>query len=490
MKTFEDRIGGAFWYAFIIFLIPSIPHMATVFRVWEPNYGIEPSNFAGWFENIFWWVVSAAGATVIDGGIIYLSHSISKEAQQSHPNNWYVALLGVCVLTLTGFSWQMNVWYALMNESAAQASLGAAYTSKIFNQITSSSVMPYMVSALPVLGIMFTVMAGRLKQMQHRATVKPMSDQEHRDELRRIRQEQELTALRKGTGLAGKLAEAKVALGELTKSEDQRDKRTQEALDYLRNARELLDPDQQKLAVKTLATYLKVNRNEALVYLIQARSLLVNEDNTSQEEEETSPAIIEDKLQKTLDFLEENPEDITNEMLAEHLGLERAASAGFWRIKALEILRQNPDFGKRKMDRSTGPLSSDNVEEIDQKNETNPSGNNGVSDQESGENFALDEDLIPLLSKYPKLAQLLSRKATTVRLEEVANALECTMKLLRNRVADGMIQRTKNPDIVYIETVISWAKEELLGNGKGKVIRMKTTRNSQRKTGEKQQANA
>ena len=103
MKTFEDRIGEAFWYAFIIFLIPSIPHMATVFRAWEPGYGVDPSNAWDWCINVFWWIVSVAAAGVIDGGIIYLSHSISKETQQAAPNGWYIAFLGFCVVCLTLF---------------------------------------------------------------------------------------------------------------------------------------------------------------------------------------------------------------------------------------------------------------------------------------------------------------------------------------------------------------------------------------------------
>jgi len=52
------------------------------------------------------------------------------------------------------------------------------------------------------------------------------------------------------------------------------------------------------------------------------------------------PVPMTDKLQDTLDFLQENPQG-TDEELAEILQLKRPSSARFWRLKADEIIRNN-----------------------------------------------------------------------------------------------------------------------------------------------------
>ena len=53
---------------------------------------------------------------------------------------------------------------------------------------------------------------------------------------------------------------------------------------------------------------------------------------------ESSEQLQDDKLAMTLDALANNP-DITDEMLAETLGLTRPASARFWRLKAQEMIK-------------------------------------------------------------------------------------------------------------------------------------------------------
>ena len=47
-----------------------------------------------------------------------------------------------------------------------------------------------------------------------------------------------------------------------------------------------------------------------------------------------------DKLQVTMEWLSKQPQ-MTDEELADHLGLKRPASARFWRLKAMEMVREN-----------------------------------------------------------------------------------------------------------------------------------------------------
>lgn len=146
-----------------------------------------------------------------------------------------------------------------------------------------------------------------------------------------------------------------------------------------------------------------------------------------------------------------------------------------------------PDLPEKK-ERNTGPLQQESDEENEEKEEGNSGGNNEESNQETSGNLAIHPDTIPVIARYPKVAALLSTKGTTVTVEEVANAFDVTPTLVRNRVKDGKIRKTKNPEKVFKESVISWAKLEMLPKGKGKVISLETARNSQEKREEKQDA--
>lgn len=146
-----------------------------------------------------------------------------------------------------------------------------------------------------------------------------------------------------------------------------------------------------------------------------------------------------------------------------------------------------PDLPEKK-ERNTGPLTQESEEENEEKEEGNVGGNDEGKSQETSKNLAIHPDTLAVIARYPKVAQMLSTKGTTVSVEEVAIAFEITPTLVRNRVKTGKIRKTKNPEKVYKESVISWAKLELLPKGKGKVINLETARKSQEKADEKQNA--
>lgn len=148
-----------------------------------------------------------------------------------------------------------------------------------------------------------------------------------------------------------------------------------------------------------------------------------------------------------------------------------------------------PELPEKK-ERNTGPLTQESEEGSNEKEEGNVGGNDEETNQETSGNLAIDPDTIQVVARYPKVAEMLSTKGTTVSVDDVANAFDVTPTLVRNRVKNGKIRKTKNPEIVFKNAVISWAKSELLPRRKGKVIRLATARNSQKKTDEKQQVNA
>lgn len=154
-------------------------------------------------------------------------------------------------------------------------------------------------------------------------------------------------------------------------------------------------------------------------------------------------------------------------------------------VSEVESIGENTSIPERKTERITGPLA----EESEEENETNPDGNEEESqeesDQETNENLALDPELLPLISRYPNCVGLLSTSDTTVWLSDVANAFDTTPVLLRNRVRNGKIRKTKNPEKVYKDSVISWAKDEMLSRRNRTIISLETARKSQEKTEEK-----
>jgi len=139
-----------------------------------------------------------------------------------------------------------------------------------------------------------------------------------------------------------------------------------------------------------------------------------------------------------------------------------------------------------KKERNTGPLVQETLGENDEKAEENFGENDKETGEESGKKLAIPSDLIPLFARYPQAASLLSKRGTTVSVEDVATVFEITPTLVRNRVKDKKIRKTKNAEIVYKDSVISWAKSEMLPRGKGKVIRLETARLSQEQIEEDQ----
>jgi hypothetical protein len=143
-----------FWFTFGAFLSPSVPHIAYVFRAWEPAAAVGA-------ENAFWWVVSYAIAVSIDGTVIWLSHTAAVSRREKTASGGYLFGLWSFILFLTAFSWLINWMYAKHNMAAATIALSGAITESIAG-IQMAAITPVMVSMFPVLAIMFTLMADKV----------------------------------------------------------------------------------------------------------------------------------------------------------------------------------------------------------------------------------------------------------------------------------------------------------------------------------------
>src|SRR5216683_2561961 len=107
-----------FWISFAVFLAASIPHVAYFFASFEPSQGP---------EGVWWWTVSYAIAISIDVTVYLLSWAV----------NW-------------AYSKQ---FYSVSMLNAAETA--APWLTNVF---------PFMASAFPLLGIVYTMMAETISE--------------------------------------------------------------------------------------------------------------------------------------------------------------------------------------------------------------------------------------------------------------------------------------------------------------------------------------
>src|SRR5690242_14918110 len=137
-----------FWIAFAVFLAASIPHVAYFFASFEPSGGT---------AGVWWWVVSYAIAISIDVTVYLLSWTAFQRYRRYRTPRavWQHWLL---IVMCTVFSWAVNWAYAKQFHNTTM--LSAAETSAPW----LTGVFPFMASAFPLLGIVYTMMAETISE--------------------------------------------------------------------------------------------------------------------------------------------------------------------------------------------------------------------------------------------------------------------------------------------------------------------------------------
>jgi hypothetical protein len=298
-----------FWIAFAVFLAASIPHVAYFFASFEPSQGP---------EGVWWWAVSYAIAISIDVTVYLLSWTAFQRYRRYRTPKavWQHWLL---IVMCTVFSWAVNWAYAKQFHSTNM--LSAAETTAPW----LTSIFPFMASAFPLLGIVYTMMAetisetaseGKQEKAQELAALSELARQAQlpvatlRRALNsgsRLNAAGLLAVVNRGSAKSGTLASQTVTESEAHGSNDTG------------------DPNDS-------------NRP------ITGHVVAIPDDLTTADKLTTPPNLTvlsndgnPDKLQMTIEALRANP-DMTDEALAEYLSLKRPASARFWRLKAIEIL--------------------------------------------------------------------------------------------------------------------------------------------------------
>lgn len=300
-----------FWIAFAVFLAASIPHVAYFFASFEPSQGP---------EGVWWWAVSYAIAISIDVTVYLLSWTAFQRYRRYRTAKavWQHWLL---IVMCTVFSWAVNWAYAKQFHSTTM--LSAAETTAPW----LTSIFPFMASAFPLLGIVYTMMAETISETSSEDKQEKAQELAALSELARQAQLPVATlrrALNSGTRLnaAGLLAAVNrgsakgepLATQTITETE----------------AGESSDAGDVNRPITGQVTAINANTKDVPGNTTTGQSavphltVLSNDGNP-------------DKLQMTIEALRANP-DMMDEALAEYLSLKRPASARFWRLKAIEIL--------------------------------------------------------------------------------------------------------------------------------------------------------
>jgi hypothetical protein len=313
-----------FWIAFAVFLAASIPHVAYFFASFEPSQGP---------EGVWWWTVSYAIAISIDVTVYLLSWTAFQRYRRYRTPKavWQHWLL---IVMCTVFSWAVNWAYAKQFHSVTMLHAAEAAAPWL------TSVFPFMASAFPLLGIVYTMMAETISEI---AVEEKQEKAQQMNALAELAKQTHLpvAALRRALANTGTRINPSVILTATNRATTE-------------PAATAATPD--------VATS-DVNRP------ITGQVLAIERDaiNPIDKQRNTGPTLAAvstegnspDKLQMTIEALRSNP-DMTDEALAEYLSLKRPASARFWRLKAIEILNApgRDQTGKTTVVRSTGPWAT------------------------------------------------------------------------------------------------------------------------------------
>ena len=296
-----------FWIAFAVFLAASIPHVAYFFASFEPAEG--PTG-------VWWWVVSYAIAISIDVTVYLLSWTAFQRYRRYRTARavWQHWLL---IVMCTVFSWAVNWAYAKQFHSTTMLSAAESAAPWL------TGVFPFMASAFPLLGIVYTMMAE---------TISETSSEEKQE---RTQQLSALTELARQTNLpiatlrraltSGSRFSASSLLSITNKASASQTIQDEDGQAPVGATGETGISDQNRPITGQIVAVGRESVNPVTGPAMATPPVAVTTDGTP------------DKLQMTIEALKNNPH-ITDEELAEYLALKRPASARFWRLKAIEIL--------------------------------------------------------------------------------------------------------------------------------------------------------
>lgn len=298
-----------FWIAFAVFLAASIPHVAYFFASFEPSQGP---------EGVWWWGVSYAIAISIDVTVYLLSWTAFQRYRRYKTPKavWQHWLL---IVMCTVFSWAVNWAYAKQFHSTTMLSAAETTAPWLIN------VFPFMASAFPLLGIVYTMMAETISETDAEEKGKGTT------QLTALAELAKQTNLPLGT-LRRALTSGSSRLNPAALLSQPNRAGTETASETPVETAPAAETSESQEVARPITGQIVAIAQDALQPVVATPVTPASEGNP-------------DKLQMTIEILRNNP-DITDEVLAERLALKRPASALFWRRKAIEILSAQEPTGK------------------------------------------------------------------------------------------------------------------------------------------------
>jgi len=281
MKT-QKVTRGLFWVAFGVFLAVSIPHVAWVFRAYEPQ---GTNGFDG-----VWWPLAYGFALAIDAVIAWLSHI--KSTGEKAGDMWEAWLF---IGALVAMSWYFNWIYALAHDPANPGrdvwAIVLIGQWGVMPALTVGKLTPLIISALPVFIIAYTYMLSKLAHAKAVAakSVEELEAEAHEAQ-RRAQAQRRIEEARKHSRLsliqraAGAAKEAKQGLqalrAETEEHADMVDRVVQRVVDFFRDTPELLAEEQAGTTDAMIKELLQLKHLEAArMWRIKAAAVLAQEVN-------------------------------------------------------------------------------------------------------------------------------------------------------------------------------------------------------------------
>ena len=297
-----------FWSAFGIFLMVSIPHIAWVFRQYEP----QDPGVAGFV----WWVLAYGFAIAIDGVIGWLSHI------KSVGTTWKdQGFIWTFIVALVLMSWYFNWVFSEAHDPSKQVL--DVWSFVLTNQLwfvpslTVGQLTPVVISALPVFIIAYTFILQKVNSMKTAAA-------------------KSLVELQTEAGEAEQRAEA--------------EKRIRDAQKTQKNEHDTLD---------TVFSLAKRVRREA-------RSLVGEKRDPEAEKLHT----VLDLFRGTPTLLSDENAELAETAILDVLHIKRPAAARFWRIKAAHVLAQEQAQSSDETQENAPQTSVDTHDETPDTNRT------------------------------------------------------------------------------------------------------------------------
>jgi hypothetical protein len=279
-----------FWAAFGIFLAVSIPHIAWVFRQYEPQ------NASVWV-NGFWWVLAFGFAIAIDAMIGWLSYIKSVVGVQTTASRGDGLFVWVFILVLVAMSWYLNWVFSVAHDPSRPDMAHKWWTAIVLSNweslptVTIGQMTPILLSALPVFIIAYTFILSKVARMKA-AAAKTLQDlQREADEAeQRAIAERRIREAQRSKSLVERTKEAVTAASEISGELKKRDPHAEmldSVLQLFQDAPGLLSDENASLAETAIRDVLHLKKSE-LATLWRKKAMEVLSQKQTQNEEKHS----------------------------------------------------------------------------------------------------------------------------------------------------------------------------------------------------------